>query len=179
MVVRRDGWPIAVRYLSNGCRMSISPIEDQITCGTMWRSHFYLFGPSTLLASFLPLFLLSLLPSFLSSTRWVKFEEDVEEGGERWSKPHVATLSLHSLFELRNCLMNHSVLLDVEVSSMDDVVQQIVNQPVYSYLTEEQKTKVSQLICLQLSYIRTKGQGMSISLSTVILQKNKRPRYVN
>ena len=74
--------------------------------------------------------------------RWVKFEEDVEEGGERWSKPHVTTLSLHSLFELRNCLMNHSVLLDVEVSSMDDVVQQIVNQPVYSYLSEEQKTKV-------------------------------------
>ena len=34
-------------------------------------------------------------------TRWVKFEEDVEEGGNRWSKPHVATLSLHSLFELR------------------------------------------------------------------------------
>jgi len=78
------------------------------------------------------------------TARWVKFEEDVEEGGERWSKPHVATLSLHSLFELRNCLMNHSVLLDVEVASMDDVVQQIVNQPVYSYLTEEQKTKIQQ-----------------------------------
>lgn len=35
------------------------------------------------------------------TARWVKFEEDVEEGGNRWSKPHVATLSLHSLFELR------------------------------------------------------------------------------
>ena len=80
--------------------------------------------------------------------RWVKFEEDVEEGGERWSKPHVATLSLHSLFELRNCLMNHSVLLDAEVGSMDDVVEMIVNQPVYSYLSEEQKAKV---------YIYTRG----------------------
>jgi sodium bicarbonate transporter 10 len=29
------------------------------------------------------------------TARWVKFEEDVEEGGNRWSKPHVATLSLH------------------------------------------------------------------------------------
>ena len=29
--------------------------------------------------------------------RWVKFEEDVEEGGNRWSKPHVATLSLYLL----------------------------------------------------------------------------------
>ena len=40
--------------------------------------------------------------------RWVKFEEDVEEGGNRWSKPHVATLSLHSLFELRSFLLNGS-----------------------------------------------------------------------
>ena len=36
------------------------------------------------------------------TARWVKFEEDVEEGGNRWSKPHVATLSLHSLFQLRS-----------------------------------------------------------------------------
>jgi hypothetical protein len=40
--------------------------------------------------------------------RWVKFEEDVEEGGNRWSKPHVATLSLHSLFELRSLLTSGS-----------------------------------------------------------------------
>ena len=33
--------------------------------------------------------------------RWIKFEEDVEEGAERWGKPHVASLSFHSLLELR------------------------------------------------------------------------------
>ena len=38
------------------------------------------------------------------TARWVKFEEDVEEGGNRWSKPHVATLNLHSLFELRSMI---------------------------------------------------------------------------
>ena len=38
----------------------------------------------------------------------MKFEEDVEEGGNRWSKPHVATLSLHSLFQLRALLTNGS-----------------------------------------------------------------------
>ncbi|GLD74851.1 electroneutral sodium bicarbonate exchanger 1-like protein [Lates japonicus] len=31
------------------------------------------------------------------TARWLKFEEDVEDGGERWSKPYVATLSLHAL----------------------------------------------------------------------------------
>lgn len=45
------------------------------------------------------------------TARWVKFEEDVEEGGDRWSKPHVATLSLHSLFELRSLLTNGTVML--------------------------------------------------------------------
>ena len=43
----------------------------------------------------------------------MKFEEDVEEGGNRWSKPHVATLSLHSLFELRSLLLNGTVGLDI------------------------------------------------------------------
>ena len=46
--------------------------------------------------------------------RWVKFEEDVEDGGNRWSKPHVATLSLHSLFELRNLLTKGVIILDMD-----------------------------------------------------------------
>ncbi|XP_061393946.1 sodium bicarbonate cotransporter 3 [Musca vetustissima] len=53
------------------------------------------------------------------TARWIKFEEDVEEGGNRWSKPHVATLSLHSLFELRTLLLNGSVILDMEANNLD------------------------------------------------------------
>lgn len=54
--------------------------------------------------------------------RWVKFEEKVEEGGERWSKPHVSTLSLHSLFELRTCLQTGVVLLDLDGYSLPQIV---------------------------------------------------------
>lgn len=53
--------------------------------------------------------------------RWLKFEEDVEDGGERWSKPYVATLSLHSLFELRSCIMNGTVMLDMRASSLEEI----------------------------------------------------------
>lgn len=42
--------------------------------------------------------------------RWIKFEEDVEEGAERWGKPHVASLSFHSLLELRRGLENGTVV---------------------------------------------------------------------
>ena len=50
--------------------------------------------------------------------RWIKFEEDVEEGGERWSKPHVATLSLHSLFELRKGILSGTVMLDLDATNI-------------------------------------------------------------
>uniref|UniRef100_A0A7N8WZ83 Anion exchange protein n=1 Tax=Mastacembelus armatus TaxID=205130 RepID=A0A7N8WZ83_9TELE len=53
--------------------------------------------------------------------RWLKFEEDVEDGGERWSKPYVATLSLHSLFELRSCILNGTVLLDMRANTIEDI----------------------------------------------------------
>ena len=53
--------------------------------------------------------------------RWIKFEEDVEEGGERWSKPHVATLALHSLFELRRGIMTGTVMLDVDALDLFNI----------------------------------------------------------
>ena len=62
------------------------------------------------------------------SYRWVKFEEDVEDGGQRWSKPHVGTLSLHSLFELRNLLTKGTILLDMEASSLDDIADLMLDQ---------------------------------------------------
>ena len=55
------------------------------------------------------------------TARWLKFEEDVEEEGHKWSKPHVATLSLHSLFELRSCLMKGTVLLDLQAENLAQI----------------------------------------------------------
>lgn len=45
----------------------------------------------------------------------------MEDGGERWSKPYVATLSLHSLFELRSCILNGTVMLDMRANSIEDI----------------------------------------------------------
>ncbi len=38
------------------------------------------------------------------TARWIKFEEDVEEGSGRWGRPHVSALAFHSLVELRRGL---------------------------------------------------------------------------
>ncbi|XP_055556675.1 electrogenic sodium bicarbonate cotransporter 1 isoform X5 [Falco biarmicus] len=78
------------------------------------------------------------------TARWIKFEEKVEQGGERWSKPHVATLSLHSLFELRTCIEKGSIMLDMEASSLPQVVEMIVdNQIETGLLKSDLKDKVT------------------------------------
>ncbi|XP_016409902.1 electrogenic sodium bicarbonate cotransporter 4 isoform X3 [Sinocyclocheilus rhinocerous] len=78
------------------------------------------------------------------SARWVKFEEKVEEGGERWSKPHVSTLSLHSLFELRTCLQTGCILLDLEGYSLPQIVDDIIEKQVQEgLLAPEIREKIS------------------------------------
>ncbi|XP_078480302.1 electroneutral sodium bicarbonate exchanger 1-like isoform X1 [Lampetra fluviatilis] len=71
------------------------------------------------------------------TARWLKFEEDVEDGGERWSKPYVATLSLHSLFELRSCIMSGTVMLDMKASTLDEIADMVLDNQVSSGLLDE------------------------------------------
>lgn len=65
----------------------------------------------------------SLCPSlqWKETARWVKFEEDIDERGEKWSKPHVATLSLHSLFDLRGCMLKGTVLFDLPAVNLAQI----------------------------------------------------------
>ncbi|XP_041811055.1 sodium bicarbonate cotransporter 3-like isoform X3 [Chelmon rostratus] len=77
------------------------------------------------------------------TARWLKFEEDVEDGGERWSKPYVATLSLHSLFELRSCILNGTVMLDMRANSIEEIADMVIDSMVASgQLKEDLRSKV-------------------------------------
>uniref|UniRef100_A0A8D3CS34 Anion exchange protein n=1 Tax=Scophthalmus maximus TaxID=52904 RepID=A0A8D3CS34_SCOMX len=64
------------------------------------------------------------------TARWIKFEEKVEKGGERWSKPHVATLSLHSLMELKTCIEKGTIMLDLEASTLPQVVEMVTDSQI-------------------------------------------------
>uniref|UniRef100_A0A670YP11 Anion exchange protein n=2 Tax=Pseudonaja textilis TaxID=8673 RepID=A0A670YP11_PSETE len=84
------------------------------------------------------------------TARWLKFEEDVEDGGERWSKPYVATLSLHSLFELRSCILNGTVLLDMRANSLEEIADMILDQQVGSgQLSEDVRHRVHEALLKQ------------------------------
>ncbi|XP_064540057.1 anion exchange protein 3 isoform X7 [Drosophila montana] len=64
------------------------------------------------------------------TARWIKYEEDVEEGSDRWGKPHVASLSFHSLLNLRRCLETGVVLLDLNEKDLPAVAYRVVEQMV-------------------------------------------------
>ncbi|KFM01425.1 Electrogenic sodium bicarbonate cotransporter 4, partial [Aptenodytes forsteri] len=81
------------------------------------------------------------------SARWIKFEEKVEEGGERWSKPHVSTLSLHSLFELRTCLQTGTVLLDLDGYSLPQIIDDVIEKQIEDGLLKpELREKISYVL---------------------------------
>ncbi|XP_043930715.1 sodium-driven chloride bicarbonate exchanger [Protopterus annectens] len=90
------------------------------------------------------------LSEWKETARWLKFEEDVEDGGERWSKPYVATLSLHSLFELRSCILNGAVLLDMKANTLEEIADMILDQQISSgQLTEDLRQKVYEALLKQ------------------------------
>lgn len=65
------------------------------------------------------------------TARWIKYEEDVEEGSDRWGKPHVASLSFHSLLNLRRCLETGVVMLDLEEKDLPGVAYRVVEQVIF------------------------------------------------
>ncbi|NP_001073019.1 sodium bicarbonate cotransporter [Strongylocentrotus purpuratus] len=71
--------------------------------------------------------------------RWIKYEEDVDVDADRWSKPHVATLPLHSLFELRTCLINGTVCLDMEADNIVQIADLVLDKLIMSEQLDESK----------------------------------------
>uniref|UniRef100_A0A8D0F8E6 Anion exchange protein n=1 Tax=Strix occidentalis caurina TaxID=311401 RepID=A0A8D0F8E6_STROC len=80
--------------------------------------------------------------------RWMKFEEKVEDGGERWSAPHIPVLPLHSLFQLRTCLQKGTVLLDLNAIS---------GQPEEAKLQPELRERLAALLLRQPRHQPTKS----------------------
>uniref|UniRef100_A0AAX7TZ55 Anion exchange protein n=1 Tax=Astatotilapia calliptera TaxID=8154 RepID=A0AAX7TZ55_ASTCA len=104
------------------------------------------------------------------SARWLKFEEDVEDGGERWSKPYVATLSLHSLFELRCCIINSTVLLDMRASTIEEIADMVLDhQELYSPLGDELRKKVRETLLKQHHHQNQKKLANRLPLVRSIL----------
>ncbi|NXI14744.1 S4A4 protein, partial [Irena cyanogastra] len=90
--------------------------------------------------------------------RWIKFEEKVEDGGERWSAPHVPALPLHSLFQLRTCLQKGTMLLDLDATSFKEIIDKaLFEQPEEAELQPALRERLAALLLLQPQHQPTKS----------------------
>ncbi|NXE96859.1 S4A4 protein, partial [Menura novaehollandiae] len=90
--------------------------------------------------------------------RWIKFEENVEDGGERWSAPHVPALPLHSLFQLRTCLQKGTMLLDLNAASFKEIIDKALSgQPKEAELQPALRECLAALLLLQPQHQPTKS----------------------
>ncbi|KAF1424202.1 Electrogenic sodium bicarbonate cotransporter 1, partial [Spheniscus magellanicus] len=90
--------------------------------------------------------------------RWVKFEEKVEDGGERWSAPHVPALPLQSLFQLRTCLQKGTMLLDLDAPSFKEIIDKALSgQPEEAELQTELRERLAALLLRQPRHQPTKS----------------------
>ncbi|NWR42067.1 S4A4 protein, partial [Regulus satrapa] len=87
--------------------------------------------------------------------RWIKFEEKVEAGGERWSAPHVPALPLHSLFQLRTCLQKGTVLLGLDASSFKEIIDKVLSEE--AELQPALRERLAALLLLQPQHWPTKS----------------------
>lgn len=88
------------------------------------------------------------------TARWIKYEEDVEEGVDRWGKPHVASLSFHSLLNLRKCLEDGLVCLDMEEKDLPAIAYRIT-EDLYKedLIREEDKAKIMRVLLLRHRHV--------------------------
>ncbi|KAM9371414.1 electroneutral sodium bicarbonate exchanger 1-like [Phaethornis superciliosus] len=91
--------------------------------------------------------------------RWLKFEEDMEVGGERWSKPYVSTLPMHSLFELQRHISNSTVLLDVCAKSIEEIADMILGQSEQAAeLDKKAQDKIREVLSMSHHHHNEKGR---------------------
>ena len=55
-------------------------------------------------------------------SRWVKFQENVEDGGKRWSKPFVPSTPFSVFSDLREQLQTGSVILKSDGKDIQEIV---------------------------------------------------------
>uniref|UniRef100_A0A1Q3G568 Anion exchange protein n=1 Tax=Culex tarsalis TaxID=7177 RepID=A0A1Q3G568_CULTA len=94
------------------------------------------------------------------TARWIKYEEDVEEGADRWGRPHVASLSFHSLLNLRRCLETGVVLMDLDEKDLPSVAYRIVEQMVIDELIhEDDKPVIMRALLLRHRHVNEHSHG--------------------
>lgn len=78
----------------------------------------------------------------------------------RWGRPHVASLSFHSLLNLRRCLETGVVLLDLEEKDLPGLAYRVVEQMVIEELIlPEDRPVVMRALLLRHRHVQENDRG--------------------
>ena len=95
---------------------------------------------------------------WVEQSRWIKYEEAREPGSERWGKPHVSSLSFHSLLNLRLTLEKGAILLDHEGKDLTNVLSSIVEAlEQIGYIDDEVGSTVLRVLLYRHKYVDEKS----------------------
>ncbi|ODM91903.1 Anion exchange protein 2 [Orchesella cincta] len=83
------------------------------------------------------------LREWKETARFIKYEEDLEEGADRWGRPHIASLSFHSLINLRRLIEAGVTILDLEERDLPGVAYRVVAaMAINELISDEEKPMV-------------------------------------
>lgn len=86
--------------------------------------------------------------------RWIKYEESKEEGSERWGRPHLSSLSFHSLINLRLNLERGIILLDFEARDFTNIAFKVAEEfYLLGFINEEAKPEFLRLLLLRHNFV--------------------------
>jgi len=106
--------------------------------------------------------------------RWIKYEEDLEAERGEWGKPHVSSLTFHSLINLRLCIEAGTFLLDIAVNDLPSLVHRVVEDlSEKDIINEELKEKVLRVLLFRHKHVHpheTFRFGLKRSLSQKSIQ---------
>lgn len=71
-------------------------------------------------------------PEWKETARWIKFEEDVNKVKGGFDKPRVATLSFHSLSDVKKGIETGCVIIDLEAATLPEISFKVVNNLIRS-----------------------------------------------
>ncbi|XP_023330571.1 sodium bicarbonate cotransporter 3 [Eurytemora carolleeae] len=76
-------------------------------------------------------------------SRWVKFQEDLEDGGQRWSKPYVPSCTFSVMLELKELFESSTVLLGSNKQTLQTILDEFLQST--DCLTNSQAQQIQQL----------------------------------
>ena len=104
--------------------------------------------------------------------RWIKYEEDLEAEKGEWGKPHLSSLTFHSMINLRLNIETGTMLLDISVKDFPSLVHMVVeNLGEKGIIEEDLKEKVLRVLLFRHKHVQPHEKTFNFARRPSVSQK--------